>query len=459
MGIPPEAPGLVLLAVAAVLAPGRAARLLGVAVVAIAFGMASARVALALAPVSVLAPASLLGLPVSSRVVDGGAALGGLLAAILALPAALRRASQTMQWTRALLILGGVVMCADATTDLARSAGAFWPLVGAMGWGALGALIFWVTGNWRWAEMAGRIRALVAGTPTVRPPDALAWWWISLAVAGVAGALWAPHALVITAAVALATIGVHAAFRRMGAVAAVPLLPLAVIPLLGFTSYFLWVIAGPVGLSVSHFADVPLSSAAQVALAPPLLLAALFCCGPLVGRRWLPGAALALAGVALLLRLGQPLLGEAMVGWETLFLPIGVVLLWLPVLAGDWEAACGIGAWMAASVVAPAAVEGGWCLAVAATFLAIHRHVVASRARVAVSLRLGAAGFGAVGVACGIAAVLQHQVVYGVLAVLAVLLLVAGTATSSAVIYSSGSPDSIAHSGAFHDIRASSTSL
>jgi hypothetical protein len=219
------------------------------------------------------------------------------------------------------------------------------------------------------------------------------------------------------------------------------------------------VIAGPVGLAMRDFADVPLSSAAQVALAPPLIVAALLFGGPLPGRRWLPGSALAIVGVALLVRIGHPLLGDALMGWETLFLPPGLLLLWLAALAGAWEAGAGTAAWLVATIVAPAATEGAVLLAVAALLLAIRRRAGPPQDSASRVLLLLAAGSGAAGLACGMAAMLQHQVVYGVLGVVAALVLVGGAGNAGAMIYSAGSPDPTAFSGAAHGIHPSSSSI
>lgn len=459
MGIPPEAPGLILLAVAAVLAPARAARTLGAGIIAIAFGTASARVALSLPPVAALGATTLMPLPMLSRTVDGGVALAGLLAIVLALPAALRQVSRRMQWTLVLLLLAGFVIAADATTDLVRSAGWLRAFGAALVAGSVVAVIFSLASRPFWARLAARLRSGLAGPLHALSPDRVTRLWLVLATGGAALAVAAPHALVVLAGAALASLALHIAMRRMRDVGIVPLLPLVVIPLLVFEAHYLRVIAGPVGLAMRDFADVPLSSAAQVALAPPLIVAALLFGGPLPGRRWLPGSALAIVGVALLVRIGHPLLGDALLGWETLFLPPGLLLLWLAALAGAWEAGAGTAAWLVATIVAPAATEGAVLLAVAALLLAIRRRAGPPQESASRVLLLLAAGSGAAGLACGMAAMLQHQVVYGVLGVVAALVLVGGAGNAGAMIYSAGSPDPTAFSGAAHGIHPSSSSI
>jgi hypothetical protein len=79
--------------------------------------------------------------------------------------------------------------------------------------------------------------------------------------------------------------------------------------------------------------------------------------------------------------------------------------------------------------------------------------------QVARGLEIVAAAAGAAGLACGVAAVLQHQVVYGMLAALAALALVVAAGPGRVVIYSEGSPDLTSHTGAAHGIHPSSPSI
>jgi hypothetical protein len=66
---------------------------------------------------------------------------------------------------------------------------------------------------------------------------------------------------------------------------------------------------------------------------------------------------------------------------------------------------------------------------------------------------------GAAGAAAALAALLAHQVVYATIAAIAGLLLVFGADVGEPVIYSAGSPDPTAHSGAAHGIHTSSSPL
>ena len=458
MVIPPEGPGLVLLAAAAALAGGRPARLLGAGILALAFGAASARVALQLAPDAVLTADLLLPLSASSRAVDGGLVAGGLLAAASALPGALRHVSTIRQWALALLLLAGLVMSADASTDLMRSGN--WPatLAVVIITIAVGLLALRLHDQRRWREFSGWLCRSFWSPRQSSAPRGSAAAWLVIAAFGVLLCIAAPHALLILAGAMIAAVAGHIGFRRLGAVGSVPLLPLLAVPLLGLVAYYLHVIAGPVGLGTRAFAEVPVSPAAQVMLAPSLIAAAGLFAGPIVLRRWLPGSALSLAGVALLLRLGHPLLGDALPGWESLFIPIGVVVLWLAALAGAWNPAAGIAAWMVALVVAPAAPEGAWLLATAALAVVLRRRVP-GESGVSLALGLLAAACGAAGAAAALSALLQHQVVYAVLCALAGLLLVFGADHGEPVIYSASSPDLTAHSGAAHGVHASTSPI
>ncbi|HET7602802.1 MAG TPA: hypothetical protein VFK36_07275 [Gemmatimonadales bacterium] len=455
MVIPPEVPGLVLLATAAALAGGRPARLLGAGILALAFGTASARVALQLGPDSILTADLLLPLASSARAVDGGLAASGLLAAASALPGALRHVATIRQWALALLLLAGLVMSADASTELMRSGS--WPATLAVVTVVLviGLLALRLQSSERWRAFSRRLcRALWGPLPT--PGAGGGALWLGLASLGVLVSLTAPHALLILAGAIIAAVAAHVGFRRLGAVGKLPLLPLVAIPALLVVAYYLHLIAGPIGLAVGALSEVPLSPAAQVMLAPWLIVPAALFAGPIALRRWLPGSACALVGVALLLRIGHPLLGDALPGWETLFIPAGVLMLWLAALAGAWNPAAGIAAWMVALMVVPAAAAGAWCLAVAALALVLRRKATGNAG---LALALLAAGSGAAGAAAAFAALLQHQVVYAATAAIAALLLVFGADADEPVIYSAGSPDLTAHSGAAHGVHASSSPL
>jgi hypothetical protein len=448
----------VLLAAAAALAGGRPARLLGAGILALAFGTASARVALQLGPDSILTIDLLRPLAASARAVDGGLVASGLLAAASALPGALRHVSTIRQWALALLLLAGLVMSADASTDLMRSGNWATTLAVVVIVAGIGLLALRVQVHDQWHGFARRLRHALWGPQHAPRPSGGATPWLGIAALGVVLSIAAPHALLMLVGAMLAAIAGHIGFRRLGAVGRLPLLPLATVPLLLVVAYYLRLIAGPVGLWVEAFPEVPLSPAAQVMLAPWLIAAAGLFAGPIVLRRWLPGSALALVGVALLLRIGHPLFGDAFPGWETLFIPVGVLMLWLAALAGAWNPAAGIAAWTVALVVAPAAPAGAWCLAVAALALALLRRT-ANRRGASLVLTLLAAGCGAAGTAAALAALLQHQVVYAGAAAVAALLLVLGADDDEPVIYSAGSPDLTAHSGAAHGVHASPSPL
>lgn len=444
MQLPPEAPALVLLSAAAALAPARQARMLAFAVVMLGFSLASVRVAAGLHPVTPIQAVALASLPGLTRGIDGGMALAGLIAAIAALPLALRWTAQPLHWLLALLLLTGTVLAADATVEAIRAAG--WPVLAAA---TVAALLLGVV-------LARLGNAAKVGSSAPARPHRL---WLAGTLLLLVILPFAPHALAIIAGAMLVSVTAHVAARRGGMTKRFPLLPVAVIPLLAFAGYFLAVIAGPVGLATARFPDVPLSPAAQLGLAPPLLIAALLFCGPPLLRRWLPGSALALVGATLLVRLAVPLLGDALPGWETLFVPLGVLLLWVACLARDNDSAAGMGAWLSGLIVAPLAAEGAWLLAAAALCLAAGQWSRHWGTAAHLSLRAAAGALAAAGGAAAVAAMLQHQVVYGVFSALAALTLITGTGAVPAMIYSAGSPDSTAFPGDGHGVHTSSAAV
>ena len=444
MQLPPEAPALVLLSVAAALAPARQARMLAFAVVMLGFSLASVRVAAGLHPVTPIQAVALASLPGLTRGIDGGMALAGLIAAIAALPLALRWTAQPLHWLLALLLLTGTVLAADATVEAIRAAG--WPVLAAA---TVAALLLGVV-------LARLGNAAKVGSSAPARPHRL---WLAGTLLLLVILPFAPHALAIIAGAMLVSVTAHVAARRGGMTKRFPLLPVAVIPLLAFAGYFLAVIAGPVGLATARFPDVPLSPAAQLGLAPPLLIAALLFCGPPLLRRWLPGSALALVGATLLVRLAVPLLGDALPGWETLFVPLGVLLLWVACLARDNDSAAGMGAWLSGLIVAPLAAEGAWLLAAAALCLAAGQWSRHWGTAAHLSLRAAVGALAAAGGAAAVAAMLQHQVVYGVFSALAALTLITGTGAVPAMIYSAGSPDSTAFPGDGHGVHTSSAAV
>ena len=444
MQLPPEAPALVLLSVAAALAPARQARMLAFAVVMLGFSLASVRVAAGLHPVTPIQAVALASLPGLTRGIDGGMALAGLIAAIAALPLALRWTAQPLHWLLALLLLTGTVLAADATVEAIRAAG--WPVLAAA---TVAALLLGVV-------LARLGNAAKVGSSAPARPHRL---WLAGTLLLLVILPFAPHALAIIAGAMLVSVTAHVAARRGGMTKRFPLLPVAVIPLLAFAGYFLAVIAGPVGLATARFPDVPLSPAAQLGLAPPLLMAALLFCGPPLLRRWLPGSALALVGATLLVRLAVPLLGDALPGWETLFVPLGVLLLWVACLARDNDSAAGMGAWLSGLIVAPLAAEGAWLLAAAALCLAAGQWSRHWGTAAHLSLRAAVGALAAAGGAAAVAAMLQHQVVYGVFSALAALTLITGTGAVPAMIYSAGSPDSTAFPGDGHGVHTSSAAV
>jgi hypothetical protein len=416
-------------------------------------------VALSLAPDAVLEGSALAPFGGVSAAVDAGLVIAGLVAIGLALLPAMREANTVRRWTVIALLLTGLVSSADATIGLVRYAAVTGALVALLLLGAGFALAI-LAQTAGWAHRADSLRRWLGGRWVDEDAkDArAAHTWLVVAASGALGAVFLPHGLALLLGVTVAALTVHLAYRRAGLVGRLPLLPVVVIAVALFEGYALRTIAGPIGLSMTHLADVPMSPAAQVALAPALIIAAALFAGPLVLRRWLPGSGFAIVGVALMLRLVHPLMGDMLSGWETLFMPLGVLLLWCATLSGAGEAATGMAAWLVALVPAPGVAEGAWLLAGAALFLAACRWLGERQTARTITLVL-AAGCAAAGAAAGVGAVLRHQVVYATLATVGVLPLLLAARRPEAVIYSPGSSDATASSGEVHGIHRSSSSI
>jgi hypothetical protein len=416
-------------------------------------------VALSLAPDAVLEGDALASFGGVSAAVDAGLVIAGLVAIGLALLPAMRETNSARRWIVIALLLTGLVSSADATIGLVRYAVVSGALVALLLLAIAAALVV-LARSAAWPRRAAGVRRWLGGSWADADGQAAsgARPWLIVAVLGAIGAVVSPHALVVLGCAVLAALGAHAAYRRAGLVGWFPLLPVVVIAVAVFEGYSLHTIAGPVGLSMSHLADVPMSPAAQVALAPALIIAAGLFAGPIVLRRWLPGSGLAIVGVALMLRAVHPLMGDMLSGWETLFMPVSVLLLWCATLADAREAAVGTGAWLVTLVAAPGAAEGAWLLAAAAALLALSRWRPGAPAVHTVTLAL-AAGCAAAGAAAGVAAILRHQVVYATLATVAMLPLLLSAGRREPVIYSPGSSDATASSGELHGIHPSASSI
>jgi hypothetical protein len=365
----------------------RSAALLGL--LAGAFGLASAAVAArASTPPSALEPTSLA--------IDAGCVTAGVL---LVLWAAVR------SWMALPpRVIGPVALAASAVVLgwLARG------LILAAGWTALLAALpiaCLVIGLAAAGSLPGRSghshddRAVRNVRPATRARAVAIGLGTVLAIAG-------PNVWLIVAGALLAAAAVS---PLLVAVAAVGLIP---------SLWFMWTVAGPVGLRTATLASIPLSPAAEAMIAPALALGAVGFFGLWPLRRW--GSPLLLpVGAALLLRLGAAA-PDGLQSWETVLVPLGVIGLGHALLAAEPDETIGAATWLAA-------VTGGvWAAALLAAAGAIREligvaggmPVVARRVAAMRCVSAAAWGLVAAGAALALRSLLGAEVVYGVITTL-----------------------------------------
>lgn len=238
-----------------------------------------------------------------------------------------------------------------------------------------------------------------------------------VALAGGMLAVLAPHLyLVLGGALAAAVAATALSWARAEQRRRVPLLAILALPALLFVGYYMAVIAGPTGLSLGALSTQPFSPAAEAMLLPPLALAAAGFFAPWPVARLLPGPALAVVGVALLVRVGHGALPGALDAWRTVFVPLAVVSLWGAVLTGRARPAAAAAAFAACFAAGFGGARAAWVIA-AALLVAVAADALPAR-HVAARVVMGAAAaaIGAAGAAFALAALLRTEVVYGVLA-------------------------------------------
>lgn len=184
--------------------------------------------------------------------------------------------------------------------------------------------------------------------------------------------------------------------------------------------WFMWTVAGPLGLRTAGLDGIPLSAAAEPPLAAALALGSIGLFGLWPLRRW-STPFLVPAGVAVLLRLGTAV-PAGLQSWQTVLVPLGVIALLHALVAADPVEAIAAGAWLAA-------VTGGRTGAILLAAGVVLSGVAAGAARVRFAdVRwFGAPAWGvtAVGGALALESLLGAEVVYGVLSAVAVAGLIA----------------------------------
>ena len=213
-----------------------------------------------------------------------------------------------------------------------RAVGSVAPLAGTL---AALAVVAGVAGlAWQGARLVlRRWPAPGAGTaPRIGPR------WAGCAAAGVVLAAIGPQVLLIFAGVVLSALAIGSdalGGRRLSPARAVVIVVIA----LGPAAWLLVTIAGDQSLATAELSELPLSPAAEVLLAPLLLLAAWSVAGlwPMP-RSTITGIA-GLAGLMLIARVAVPALPEGLEHWRPLAYPILSVGLWQAVVSRRWPAA------------------------------------------------------------------------------------------------------------------------
>ncbi len=241
-------------------------------------------------------------------------------------------------------------------------------------------------------------------------------------IAGTVLAVLGPHLYLVAGGALAAAIAASAAAWRRDGWRRVPLLALLAVPSLLFCGYYMAIIAGPTGLSVEALSTGPFSPAAEAMLLPPLALAALGFFAPWPLARLLPGPALSIVGVALLVRLGHGPLPDALDAWRTVFVPVAVLAAWGAAVSGRVRHAAAAAAFAACFAAGAGGERAAWILAAAL----LAQAVASARDDGATwrePLLVLAAALGTLGGAFALAALLRTEVVYGVLGWVAAVVL------------------------------------
>ncbi|HEX2217475.1 MAG TPA: hypothetical protein VHG35_01630 [Gemmatimonadales bacterium] len=239
-----------------------------------------------------------------------------------------------------------------------------------------------------------------------------------------------PHVAVVFLGVIGGTWAGYLVARRPAArpVPLAPLLTLALAP----AYWLLAMIAGPVGLGRSALGEIPVSPAAELIIAPSLLLAAWATAALWPLHRQLPGALAAPLGALLLARIGLPLTPDGLEHWRPLAVPLLVLGLWHAAAHARWALLAGGAGVLGFAAATEAGASGAaWLLptglALELAALRPPRGLVTST-----SMRAGAwlaASWGGLRVLEG---GLRGEVVYMALGTLGLALIVAARRDSSA---------------------------
>jgi len=192
-----------------------------------------------------------------------------------------------------------------------------------------------------------------------------------------------------------------------------PLLALVLVP----SYWFIVTVAGPGSLRVAVLPELPLSPAAEVLLAPALLLAAWALAGLWPLHRQEPAAFTAPVGLLLLARVALPAVPDGLDHWRPLAMPVIVIGLWHAALAGRWSLMAVAMAWVGLLAPARGGSSGAGLLIAAALLLEGAARLDRAHGRATMLVRLAAVLAGSWGALLAVSAGLHGEVVYSVVAV------------------------------------------
>jgi hypothetical protein len=261
--------------------------------------------------------------------------------------------------------------------------------------------------------VARRVRAAPPPDRPLSPP-------VGLAVIG-AGALLAaagPSAGGVFAGCLLAAIGGWLISRTTRNL---PLAPTLVLLLLVPAWWLMATIAGPEGLAIGSLPDLPWSPAAERLLAPALLLAAWISSGLWPWHRQEPAALTAPVAALLLARVAIPAFPDGLDHWRALAFPVVLLGLWHGVLTRRRAESVAALAWVGLVTGTPVGQAGGALLLLAGLALELAERLPPRPTWGVSGLRTGAALVLGAGALLAMEAGLRTEVVYSVLAALALV--------------------------------------
>lgn len=252
-------------------------------------------------------------------------------------------------------------------------------------------------------------------------------------VAAIAGggvlAAFAPSVGPVFVGVIVAAVGGYLArTARARRLPVTPLLALLLLP----AWWLMRTIAGPGGLPVRGLADLPWSPAAELALAPVLLVSAWSLSGLWPLHRQVPALFTAPAGALLVARVAIPVAPDGIAHWRALAMPLIVLGLWHATLTRRRPASAAGLAWIGLLAAEPAGALGAALLFAGALLLAGSNEVWGRWAVLSSTAWVAGVVSGAWGAVLATAAGLQVEVVYTVLAVAALALAAVRTVPAQA---------------------------